>query len=553
MPETAYVLKPEVVRSFIDQLDNLKIHPHFAAYLGLTKEAERWQTNKDLSFDTESFYDHFFKITMDGDQNMVIDGSEKEYLVPFTNPHARNIWRSDNQPQQVSPGTAGRSAASVGLNNVVDIDIEAKTYSLKDNHWELAKDCLTYEQKVPVEPVAGFLYRDYGFQPKDDGSKPTLEDLVEFFRYEFGFNPDDTAQDTAFNHLFSSDSGTETDDLFEQIETDEPFEEFEHDEWDLTDYSSSTSKTQISRSNSKIRDLTAIDLGYQQATGAAIETDSDDIDAISSETSFDDDNVEMWLQSLKRKKQIIFYGPPGTGKTFIAKQIAEQLTDETDGFWDLVQFHQSYEYEDFIQGLRPKTDNNGHLTYDLQPGTFLEFCEKARSRDSPCFLILDEINRADISSVFGELMYLLEYRDDEIQLSQHTDGDDADTFSIPENVYLFGTMNTADRSIALVDFALRRRFAFIPLYPNYDVLSDYYTGTGTDVSDLIDKLREINKEIDDRQYELGFTYFLDVDLPEELPNIWKLEIEPYLEEYFVDDPSTVDTYRWNKVKSDISL
>jgi len=305
--------------------------------------------------------------------------------------------------------------------------------------------------------------------------------------------------------------------------------------------------TDVDRTTDKVREVTAADFGY---VDTGLDLDEVDFDWIHDETSFDTDDIEMWLKSLKRKKQMIFYGPPGTGKTYVADKIADAITEDNDGFTKTVQFHQSYEYEDFIQGIRPDTES-GDLKYGLEEGTFLEFCDEAEDRIGPCVLILDEINRADVSSVFGELMYLLEYRDEKVQLAQH---DKDEEFGIPDNVYILGTMNTADRSIALVDFALRRRFAFIPLYPNFDVLEDHYEGTGIDVSDLIDKLKYINEEeINDQHYSLGYTYFLDVDLQEELPNIWQLEIEPYLEEYFVDDTETVDEYRWDSVEDDISL
>lgn len=317
------------------------------------------------------------------------------------------------------------------------------------------------------------------------------------------------------------------------------------------DNQSTLGSTNSMLSQNKVRHLTDTDLGFRSPTSDEIDLTQEDIEAISEKLSFPEDDIEMWVQSLQRKKQIIFYGPPGTGKTFASKELADRITDGTDGFWDTIQFHQSYEYEDFIQGLRPKTDSSGNPTYELQTGTFLEFCERAREKQSPCMLILDEINRTDLSSVFGELMYLLEYRNDDLQLAQHTKEDEG--FSIPDNVYLLGTMNTADRSIALVDFALRRRFAFIPLYPNYDVLRYHYEDTTIDVTELIEIIETINEEIDDQQYNLGFTYFLDVDLENELENIWKLEIEPYLEEYFVDDPQTVNDYRWESIEDDISL
>lgn len=201
-----YVLHPEIVRQCIEELDNIKIHPHFAAYLGLTRLAEEEGTTQNLDYDYETFYDDFFKVTMDGSRNMMIDGSEKEYLVPFTNPHAQNIWRGDNQPQQVSPGTAGRSTADVGLNNVTEIDIGAGRYSLLDDHWELARRHLTYGNQIPVHPVAVFLYRDYGFQSDEF---PELSDLIDIFKEDFGFE-----EDERFDYLFSEDTELDASEVF---------------------------------------------------------------------------------------------------------------------------------------------------------------------------------------------------------------------------------------------------------------------------------------------------------------------------------------------------
>ena len=172
------------------------------------------------------------------------------------------------------------------------------------------------------------------------------------------------------------------------------------------------------------------------------------------------------MRSLRRKKQVIFQGPPGTGKTFVAERLARCIVSETTGFWEVVQFHSAYNYEDFIQGLQPKPLGQG-LHFELVSGRFLQFCKRVleESNGDPCILIIDEINRANLARVFGELMYLLEYRDKAIPLAAG-----GIPFQIPENVYIIGTMNTADRSIALVDHALRRRFSFIRLRPKYDIL-----------------------------------------------------------------------------------
>lgn len=156
-------------------------------------------------------------------------------------------------------------------------------------------------------------------------------------------------------------------------------------------------------------------------------------------------------------------------------------------------------------------------------------------------LIIDELNRANLSRVFGELMYLLEYRDKKIPLSIG-----GEEFQIPKNVFVIGTMNTADRSIALVDHALRRRFSFIYLGPVYDVLEQRLTQDGLPTGGLISVLRAINREIDDRNFEIGISFFMKDGkaLRSALEDIWTGEIEPYLEEYFYDEPQKVDAFRW---------
>jgi 5-methylcytosine-specific restriction protein B len=263
------------------------------------------------------------------------------------------------------------------------------------------------------------------------------------------------------------------------------------------------------------------------------------------DTGVDETELARWVRAIRRKGQAIFYGPPGTGKTFIAQKLAGHLIGGGDGFADLVQFHPAYAYEDFVQGIRPRTSAGGTLEYPVVPGRFLDFCRKAEACNGPCVLIIDEINRANLARVFGELMYLLEYRDQEIPLAAGEQ-----KFRIPQNVYLIGTMNTADRSIALVDHALRRRFAFLALQPNFDVLRRFHERhpTGFPVDKLIGVLGELNQRIGDRHYEVGISFFLRPDIADHLADVWQMEIEPYLEEYFFDAPGRMSEYRWELIK-----
>ena len=266
-----------------------------------------------------------------------------------------------------------------------------------------------------------------------------------------------------------------------------------------------------------------------------------ELEQVSEHTGFELEELQYWINAIHRKKQAVFYGPPGTGKTFVAQELSKHMLSDGNGISELVQFHPAYEYEDFMTGIRPRTTETGGLSYDQVPGRFLQFCQEAKKKTGLCVLIIDEINRANLSRVFGELMYLLEYRESEIPLAGGV------KLRIPDNVRLIGTMNTADRSIALVDHALRRRFAFLELRPNYDALASYHETSDYDVQPLISVLQDLNRQIDDKNYEVGISFFIDDELELNLPSIWQLEIEPYLEEFFLGQANKVEPFRWNKV------
>ena len=255
------------------------------------------------------------------------------------------------------------------------------------------------------------------------------------------------------------------------------------------------------------------------------------------DTHISSKKISMWLRTILHKKQAIIYGPPGTGKTYLAERLAQVVLSEKSGISTTVQFHSSYSYEDFIQGLRPQEDGS----YRIANGTFLRFCEQAKQTNSASVLIIDEINRAAIDRVFGELMYLLEYRNRSVTLLSGQE------FTIPPQVHIIGTMNTADKSIAILDYALRRRFAFIPLYPDYSLLHKFKYDKKCDIKALTSTLQSLNNEISDQNFQIGTSFFLIADLADHLENIWRFQIEPYIEEYFFNELHRVERYRWNKI------
>ncbi len=266
------------------------------------------------------------------------------------------------------------------------------------------------------------------------------------------------------------------------------------------------------------------------------------------------DHFTRLLISIRSRKNLILQGPPGTGKTFIARRIAWCLIGHQDnGPIEMVQFHQSYAYEDFVQGYRP-TNNGG---FELKDGVFHRFCERARAKpDTPHVFIIDEINRGNLSRIFGELLMLIE-RDKRSKKYAVALTYSDQRFHVPENVFILGMMNTADRSLAFVDYALRRRFAFETLEPAYGKdcgraeFENYLTDKGAHpelarrISDRMDKLNEAIGN--DRElgpgFQLGHSYFVpgDDDDPSEdwYRQIVDTQIVPLLREYWFDSPEDV--------------
>ena len=254
--------------------------------------------------------------------------------------------------------------------------------------------------------------------------------------------------------------------------------------------------------------------------------------ALADELYLPTDFLEEIHALLEEKKQVIFQGPPGTGKTYVAQKLAEHIAGSKDQV-TLVQFHPSYDYVDFVHGYRPALMDNGQPGFRLQDGPLLRAAKNAAGDESDTkhFLVIDEINRGNLAKVFGELYFLLEYRDSEIDL-QYSDK----PFQLPPNLYIIGTMNTADRSIALVDLALRRRFYFVEFHPDKPpiegLLRRYLRDRVPDMDWVADVVDKANQELrNDPNAAIGPSYFMKPVLDEAaVRRIWKYGVLPYIEE-----------------------
>lgn len=260
-------------------------------------------------------------------------------------------------------------------------------------------------------------------------------------------------------------------------------------------------------------------------------------DEVAASLHIDREALQQIVDLLQRRNQIVLYGPPGTGKTYLAKELARHLVGDPSRV-RLVQFHPSYSYEDFFEGYRPVETANGQPSFQLKSGPLKLLAEEARleeNRANAFILIVDEMNRANLAKVFGELYFLLEYRRESVRLQYRPET----PFQLPPNIFIIGTMNTADRSIALVDAAIRRRFPFFELHPSeapVNSVLERYLAANHLTDGRAGLLAELNDRIGEAGHDLqiGPSYLMrsDIRSASDIDLVWRYDIMPLLEEHY---------------------
>lgn len=513
--EQPYVLRVERVQESIRALLARDTHQHFIGYLHVRRRAGTEGTNEGLAPQWSELA-----------ERLRIDGGppDRPNFRPFWTGQRKNFqeWMNPNLAGSFSPA----SQRSV-LGRVLKTDARTQ-FSLREHHWEAAREHLLLGVPMPVLPLAGFLFRDYGLVAS---TAPDAEALIALFRREYGYGPDD---DEEYRRLYDESwrgSDGPWSEPYTGEEQDVSLPLFDGPELHLT--------------SKPIRHLTALDLNLEvprqeppSSVGAASAVT--DEGTVEPPLPASDDVLARVEALLNEYGGVIFSGPPGTSKSWYARRIGISLVDGDMSRLRFLQFHPSYQYEDFVEGYVPKP----HGGFERKPKHFLEMCDLARARpDARHVLVIDELSRGDPGRIFGEVLTYIERtkRDYKFNLAS------GEPCIVPRNLVILATMNPLDRGVDEVDAAFGRRFARIRMDPNEELLSFQLIANG-----MADGLRErvltffrsINRYGRTNPHAtIGHTYFYECTDESDLERVWDHQLQFIFEKAYELDADGLEAVR----------
>jgi len=521
-----WVASLSTVQDAVAHLLARRTHQHFIGYLYVRKLARGNGVGTPVK-PNWALLDEYLRVE-GGPHN-------KPLLRPFW-PNQRNAqqeWMNENLAGSFAPSSI-RTSPTTPLSRVVAIDPEGN-YTLRSNHVENALRYLLLDKPMSVVHLALFLYRNRGIWSTDS---PTIEVLIECFRDDFGYSSPD--RDQEFRALYSLDPSW-TDDIFEPLPL--PADRIDESE-----------RIPGLLTERPVRHLTAADLGLDPTT---VTTDTDSSDSSPTATAADDlrpipKGDELYIRVLQLSEHyggIVFVGPSGTGKSYYARRICLALTDGDPNRYRFVQFHPSYQYEDFVEGFRPNSAGSG---FTLTESHFLQLCRAAIDNcKQRHVLVIDELSRGDPGRVFGEALTYLELSKRGLPFHLASGKE----LVVPNNLLILATMNDLDYGADQVDAAFNRRFAKIRMYPDAALVSTFLEKAG--MSQVLRQrvcrfFEEVNAlSVTNPYASLGHTYFVGIsDIPS-LERLWDHQLEYNLSKAFPFDTDEFAVIRkkWNDVVS----